>query len=831
MNNRKKLPAVSAYNVDSHWSGQPKIPVDDLFSFGSLMRKVDESTRDSYYDDEGMEEDDQPRLFVDDIDWTNLECHEASTKLERVLDLPFEVQEASNLTPEGFVALNSHFVTGLSIAEKTLPPDFRTLIICAGNGEDLARLTHGGVARSKQIDMVGATSPHARARWVKGIFKDRIRSTSRYLHDLPPGWLADSYDLILCHHGLHHVVSTPLGEAAFKSVLQRLTPNGVFIGDKIDLMGLDSMVKYTTLPSHGVELLHLELDDRTSEGTMTVRVGSKNWKDPVLSDRRMFSLPPEGFVLHALPGLGAYTGTTLLGTPFVPPKTVAGATKRSEGRVVTYIEIRRSGSLSQPSPLGPGAPPPPRSVAWTRVDKFPGHALQLFNFPLDKGVHLQAQDLRFVSPDYSLFSVKSDGVSARVVVNEGCAYLMTIEVPPRMMMANGFTRTGQPILRLQCELLPNGVVELCEPIHLGPQTPRNFKGRLDYFSQIAGASTWIPQLVTVKEWSYDGIKMMKRVLELGLEGVVIMNPGAPSPMDGPQFWGLANYVKVRPTIDVMTPGGVEEQYLDGTIKRLRPDKKHGNSSYNIQSVRDSVPYHALMDFLSMPHSPEDEADLLSTVRDLPYPANHPGMTSIIRYPMRKHPDPLIQSRRAALLEELDCVLPEAKVKYQRREMEILPSITEAEYDIGMLGSGNSKGDGPYHQYCLSEAVMQLVQFLDGPFPPRSQLLGTKCERLRARTASGGKMLKLKGGDLEHLIGLFGRGALRWKSIVRVHFGPAPMEVYYLFPPDRPIEGRGFLFHILGHDRCTFCGHRVLDGKVDCTDCDYASALISLGVSN
>jgi len=682
----EKIKTVSAFNRRVLESDRVVLPLGTLPSWGTAIESLMHLVSGGFYDDEGNEIEGEERLMEEDIPFDSVPGVDSERATAGILSMGFEIEQTGDMPDDVVKALNTHIVTAVSVLQPSFPKKPKILVLCAGNGEDLNRLSYQSLVDASAIHLVGASGLTPRASFVLENVKDKLKATTEYLHNVPKGFLLPTYDIIICHHGLHHVMSTHGGEAAFLSLLNRLSPNGRFIGDKVDLMGLDTLQKFSSLPSHSVELMHL---DRSVgiEGVMTIRVAGKTWRDPILSDRRLLDLVmSEGspFTVHMLQGRHAFKSYTLEGYPFTPPKTVDFSSRRAETRVITYIEIARKKGVS--CPVHKSFFP---SFVWEERKSFSDQVSQLFEFPINRGKHFQAKDVPYLSYGYSIFSEKTNGHSARVVVGEGSAYMEVYTSPVKYYLCQLPSRHGLPLLRLQCEYLPDGSVVVLDPIHLGIDTPSGFQARLRHMDSIFSISPYLDEILVRKEW-YPSLPFEEaRAGEW--EGVVIMPSSAPSPRDGVRFESTALYSKWDPTVDVATPDGVVEVCVDsGKIVRPRPDKKVGNSEKNVAEVKASIRLVHLDIILRVEYDEGIESKGLRELRECMKIVPSDGLMMSLRYPSRMPRDPELRELKSMFLETVGFSPPQVV-----GGLSLADPGTSWEMDIGLEGGGgNSKGDGP-----------------------------------------------------------------------------------------------------------------------------------------
>lgn len=685
---------VSAHNVPLRQELVSTLPFGILPGFGRLMEELSAICPMNPYDEWGNEIEGMERIFPDHIQFDKVP--DALPTVAKILHSEFTTTPTGALPDDGIKALNAHHVTFLHHVESDLPPGSNILILCAGNHEDLNRLDYHRLCNASNIHMVGATAPNPRAQKVLDELPGRVKRTQSYLHDVPDAWFhPEGYDLIICHHGINKITASTAGEVAFQSVLNRLKETGVFAGDKIDMQGLDTLEKFSFLPSHSVELIGF--DGRAGiEGTASVRVGGVVWEDPVLSDKRLMDLVPPKFTVNIMQGRGAFGATLLSGRVFAPPPTVATAARRAETRVVSYVEIRPHRCFVVPPQIPVEAP----ASTWGIRDTHPAYIMDMLTFRVNRGHHFNAADIPYVGEN-TIYSEKTDGLEARVLISEGGAYLVGGRNSSVKMFAPLPTRQGIPIMRLQCEIV-NGRVILLDPIHLGIDTPYGFESRLRHFESIIRATPAISRIIERKVWfPHFPLDQSRR-----WEGVVMMSVSAPSPMVSEKFCDTAIFTKWRNTIDIADPDGniIEVDAYTGEKVRDRPDKTRPNNSRNIAGVRASIQVQEAARIVSIPYSPQLEA------QDLPrWQSGDPrliGVLCALKYPNRPHPDPEIQRHKRDLMKRVGYVKPMSV-----GEVVAMESLSDDAwmYDIGLEGGANSKGDGPGFGDRRKESILPVFE--------------------------------------------------------------------------------------------------------------------------
>lgn len=657
----------------SEISETPVLPLTKLFQFGETMEKIYDKYRVSdRYDDEGNEKDGVDRLFPDEIDWEEDTYATGYSLMSEILDTEFMVQDNPNFPNEVNKSLNAAFIAGLDANRDRLDKSTNVLVLCAGDGEDMSRLLHSGVGSVQNVDFVGASEFNNRASMGAQMFRGKVRTHRSFLHNVEPEWFEGrEYDLILCHHGLHHILSTHMGEQAFLRLLSNnLKPSGKVLADKIDLNGLDTMDHQSSMPAHGVELLRYDMDEGI-EGMMYVRVKDKVWKDPVLSDPRLYRLLKD-YNVHILQGRSVFQGTTLEGRPITAPASVSSAAKRSETRVITYVEIAHYPPYGPPLAMTPRISPVPAPVKNGPVgfeERFyvPGYVVQLFKFPIVRGKHFQPGDVTYLSDGSTMYAEKTDGSLGRMVVTEGGVWVQEATATnPRMFFANGRSRQGYPILRLEVEIIYSGrfldKVVLLDPISLGPQTPSGFAHRLNYFSSILLKEPWLRGMLEIKQWTTSWDSIYSSAIRGGWEGIVVMQPSAPCPfLAGGRYLDLARYIKFRPTIDVLRDGGIVEVCArTEEIIRPRPDKANPNSKENIDEVKRSLLPEEVNVILSARYDLGREKEYIEGIieggLELPL-APCPELFQMLRFPNRWHKDPRIDAVRREILDQVSMRAP------------------------------------------------------------------------------------------------------------------------------------------------------------------------------
>lgn len=640
---------MNIHSINTHsvaQSAYPELPLGQLPNYGELLERMFEQIScQREYDDFGNEIPGVDRLFADDFDWGNEINDDALRMTEKLMSTPFVMRENPKFPSEIKKAMNAHIVTGINVNLQQSHNSKDVLILNAGNGEDVVRVLHKGF-NVRSIDMVGVTKLSNRASFAKAKFSGEVRRTTFNIEDVDQDKdfkLRDRYDVIIVHHGLHHTLQTRRGEEAFVKLLDRLSDDGLLLGDKVDLMGLDTLETHTNLPSHGIELLNYARD-KCIEGMMTIRVMDTVWNDPVLTDKRIYDLVPPGYSVQLLQGQGAFDfnnnglgGKTLSGRNFVPPSSVKHAAKTSSIRVMTYVEIRRG--LKLPMVVDPGIPMEAGGRRWVDAD-FEDHQERYFdNFPVNRGRHFQARDISFLGEGYSMCARKGDGLRARVVIAQDGAF-MQVETNPvsRKKMTNIHSHPGFLTLRLQCEYYPDsGFVELNDPIWLGPESPISFLSRLNMFDAIVRRCPWMTGIVARKRW-YTSLH--DAVIHEAGDEFVIMSASAPTPFErGGKFQDTAKFTKRRPTVDIFVGDKLCETYIDdGTVKRLRPDKVVQNSAQNIREVRDSIKLHDLLHIEQIEYDVELEKQDLLRIDWESGVTPSPGVVIALRYPNRHNMD-------------------------------------------------------------------------------------------------------------------------------------------------------------------------------------------------
>jgi len=683
----KEIDAMSAHTAKVSQDLRAKLPLGTLPIFGNSIEKLANSIPYDNYDDFGQEIDGMRRIMEDDVDFDSV-CGEDTVRLmSELTTFSLVLEEVDKMPDDTKKAMNAHYVTGLSLVQSRLPVQANVLIICAGNGNDVARLTYRGVPNFANLDIVGASPFRPLARFATKTLTGNVRVRPEYLEKIPLSFFLQSYDLILCHHGLHHVMRSEEGVLRLRTLLDRLTPNGLLVGDKMDLVGVDTMAQFSFMPSSGVEMCGM---NRTKymEGAMNVRVMDKIWEDPILSDRRLYDSFKD-FNINLLQGRGAFqVGRNIFGDKFDPPRSVLTASKSSATRCITYVEIAKRSIGFIPHDIPPN---PPARLQYELVQKknHDSAVVDLMNFPVNKGLHLQVSDVPYVGIN-SLFSEKNDGITARVVIGEGSIYVTTIEAVPRYFVGPGKTRSGLPILRLQCEYMEGSQFPLIltDPIHLGVDCPSSFRARQNYYDAMVRASPWIAEYIHAKMWFTTLPPEAKE-----WEGIVIMGTATPSPMQGEKYTHSARYVKWRNTVDLAYSDGIWE--VDVVTKeriRPRPDKIRPNAPSNVRHVQEALNADDLYNLLLIEYDPAVEERDLVIQAGLYHVEPLPGVLIALRYPNRPCRDATIMRTKLQLLENVGYDPPRTYSEYRGEQVEDVDSWL---MDIGLVGGGgNSKGDGP-----------------------------------------------------------------------------------------------------------------------------------------
>jgi len=591
---KNEIRGVSYRNIPTSQSHQAILPIDEAFQMVESLDEMIAQGQFGEYDDEGMEIEGGFRVYVEDLDFLSSPMHALVDSIDKILDADFVLEENPDYPSQVEAALNSHIITAINASSHVLSPDSNILVLCAGNGEDLNRLVHYSVDVCKSIDMVGYSPLNPRAATNLRKSGMDYRFFTEYLHKLDLSKLRKSYDMILCHHGLHHILANAAGERAFIEVMRRLSPKGVFIGDKIDYYSLNSLRQAQYQNANSVELISVE--DKGIEGTMKVRVRGRIWEDPILSDIRLHRVfnrlnLESGYTMQTLAGHGAWQGKTLYGHPLTPPPTVRHAAYLPESCVMTYVEIKHAPKLPPPVPI---VPPPGMGFVWSHEPNPPPGVDSFVGFHINLGQPLQPRDTHYVLYGGSLFSEKSSGFSGRVCVHGEVAWLaFRGRVGPMYYSAPTGLAFNSPTLQLQVEVIerdqaPPRVI-LLEPVSLGIHSPTGFLSRLDMAHGIIRGSPALSALIELKRW-YESWEEVSGDAQIGRwEGVVSMMPSCPPPRR--DFTRGARFIKFEYTLDVRGPGGIFEVRRDsGETIRPRPDKDVPNNPEAIRWNMNAVDF-------------------------------------------------------------------------------------------------------------------------------------------------------------------------------------------------------------------------------------------------
>lgn len=608
----------------SHIVQEPSTPLFDRINYFDSF--LNENLSKCHYHPNGDHIEGKPRLFEDDIDWGTEAAQEISGVFKGIMEDPGVYAISQEALAEAGKSLNAPFISGLVANGPEVVDGKDVLILCAGDGEDVNRLSHSAATKARSVHMVGVNTLNNRSKssasYVPTIY-DR-----RWLHNIPREELLE-YDLILCHHGLHHVLATPDGEDAFEYLVNHcLRPNGIVIADKLDMIGLRGLV----LPysEHG-RSIWLDSYDPTDgiEGVMYVGVGARVWKDPVLSDRRLHNLSQRWAVkMMVVSGRGVYKTNTLGGRPIVPPRTIQRYAERSEVRAVTYIEMRKGAHMYHFVPSNPVVSTNPGLVKWEeRVP--PDYIMAQLSFRVVKGNPVTSKALWNLSLSNSLFSYKIDGITAKVLVTSGCTWASVPDAYKphglRYYFAASGAHTGDSNLRLQAEAFLYGedlTMVVVDPLYLGPCQPSQFAARVDLYNQFLGENPRIASILPQKPW----FKTFNEVALLCQEGVVIMNMNTPPPTT-PELGRACLYAKKQWTVDVKHPSGmVWEHKINpnghiGDPVRMRLDRTEGNSPEAIKYLENALPFDVVCNMyrcLNDPQPPWGKDEVTSLVTLLPH---------------------------------------------------------------------------------------------------------------------------------------------------------------------------------------------------------------------
>lgn len=595
---KNQLRTGSHFTTNTSQSLYPVLPIEYGFAWVKYMdRHLKASPPIGFYDMEGNEVDDEPRMFVDSFDWESENMHCILQNVKVIIDHDTVEEHNPSYPDETYKALNAHIVTGLSANADLLDHTSNVLVVCVDDAEDVNRIAHCNVDHAKTIDLVGCNTINARATENIALGGPEVRTTPLWLQDLPDGFLRDTYDLMVCHHGLHQLLSTPEGEVAFIKLLHRLSPRGRLIGDKIDYAGFNSAHMPSYMPSRSVELL--QYDPRAGlEGEMRVRVRDKIWLDPVLSNFRLESLVSKagpGFVVNIHSGFGAWKARSLSGLSLNPPSRVRNAANSGSARVVTYVEIGRVPPFGPVFPLQDWTPTESR---WSIRERLPDYLVAPFAFGINKGQPLQPKDVHYMYDNNIMYSEKLNGVSGRCLIIEGTAWLLTSHIPPRIYHGGAIHYTNLPTLRIQVEVFDNPFrVVVVEPVSGGYSMPNGFRGRLSYTQGLLSSCPQAQGLLDFKTWYSSWQDVSDKAKSMGWEGVVMMTSNCPPP--SPTFTRGARYVKFQYTYDVLLDGRIWEVRQDGSRVRRRDDKDVPNNPEAIRWARDAVDFDAFDKFMEI----------------------------------------------------------------------------------------------------------------------------------------------------------------------------------------------------------------------------------------
>lgn len=621
---------LSSNFTNVYLSHEPSCPSQRLFdNISSFDTFLEENLSRCHYLPNGDGVVGKKRLYPEDINW-------GSPSASVMLDMFTEVINDDKMftrTPsslaEAGMTLNAPIITALHSYGGEIVEGKDVAILCAGNGEDSNRLAHSTFIQAESLHFIGSEEFNSRARSsAAGV---PAHWDPRFLHEIPDNELGQ-YDTIICHHGLHHILATPEGEDAFANLINNhLKVGGRFLGDKVSLVGARGLVLPDSEAGRNVWLDSVDFKEGI-EGTMYLGVGSRVWKDPILTNKRLYdqSLRWKCKTL-VLDGKGIYHSSNLKGTPLVPPRTVEKAALRSETRVMTYIELERTPD-QRPIIAGAELPPPvlpsPKDMRaeaplWVEREP-PDYVVAQLSFRVVKGVVVGTSDVWNVAISTALFSHKLDGICGRVLVGSGSSWLAVDQAdrspPYRYFNSTSISRVEEDPLKLQVEVFydqlgkPNAVV--VDPIHMGPCQPSQFAARVrlysDFLVQYPRYSLLLPQKKWYNTW--------EEVAPTAVEGVVIMNLHTPPPYT-PDLARACHYVKRSLTIDILNADGKvdEHQFLRdpgpdgshvGAFIRPRPDKMHPNSPETVAKLYQALPFSVVGDLfqcMANPNPPVPDA--------------------------------------------------------------------------------------------------------------------------------------------------------------------------------------------------------------------------------
>jgi len=612
---------MSAYNrkVTSSLVYEPD--VNEFIATWPAVDGVLEHYADRFYDEGGMERLGVAPLMPSDLaeDFPQFFPLFSESVNSVVYADPFPTVVHKDQGAE--ISLNCAIITEMNAHVPALPVTANILVLCAGNGEDACRLTYTKAGRVPHTDFVGASDFHPRAKLALNQFAGH-RTTPCYLEDLPDGWLG-TYDLILCHHGVHHLTRTTKGVAAFVNLLSNhLAVGGMFVGDFINIVGAKYTSEVISNVGSSVRLLNHDASSTPSfiEGKMTVRAGGATWTDAVLSYTRLANMIPGHLRFDICTGRDLYAAgrTSINGNPLVLPAHLKYAKSRSEAQMVSVLEVYRvpHTSLSSSSSVFQRFPENYEPAAWSLVTKaLESSVSTALSFTVLKGTLAGPRDLYFMINESHLYSEKMDGIHARVVLRGSGAYALldTGEV----YYAGGINRGQNAFdVELSCEAIasPDGLrFVVNEPIRLGPYTPRCFATRLRAWMDVYREYPSISRVLVQKPW-YEAYPALEAD-EGGWEGIVVMSPSTLPPWaKSHPFAARARYVKRVVTVDNLIGNKVFEVELDtGKAVRPRPDKAEGNSPKEVEKLKEAIPWRAVATIMTAPTN-WDVPGVLSVLR-------------------------------------------------------------------------------------------------------------------------------------------------------------------------------------------------------------------------
>jgi len=594
-------------------------------------------------------------LYPDDLDWSDSSVQNAVAGIGKVLGHEFGLESKNQRSDELHSAMNLPIIAALNANASSVPHGGRVCIVGADRGQNISQCERALKHRPVDWDIY-CIEPST-----KDSVREKLRRTLTMYpnHHIIPTTLRDAisaglllmngepikFDLIIHNLGMHITCGSALDRSFYgQFVNDHLKDGGKFLGTSIDIAAaMTGDDRGMQSPSRSVQVVQVyDPSDEFVDGWALVRVGSTYFHDPILPIYKINSIF-NGYDLKTsiVPGKYVFRDINKFDSSYVPvfkaPKNLEMAARRPEVSLLVYVEIERcrkndvyqcSVEYSSTAILADG---------WVQVANPPVSDIARCTFSYNHGRPLIPTDLVFMNQEDVYIAPKRNGISARLAVQRGVAYLLVddgrfykypslghddhdMQIQCELMEAG----TGSRVVAGPTDVEPSFRLIAVDPYRIGIRSPTTFFERWELLKHLFGTSTVLKKMFSLQTYRKCDIDAYSATLTYVIthpqnaDGIVLQNLWA-MPGAFKKGLGSARYIKHRYTVDIDVKGFIFEvelsDYIKGEINvlRERKDKKRPNSIEQIKNLMSAMKYSDWTDHMTIAQKRLDITDIPVTL--------------------------------------------------------------------------------------------------------------------------------------------------------------------------------------------------------------------------